>query len=609
MCGIVGFTGRKKAVPYLINCLEKLEYRGYDSAGIAVNEKDGIAVTKCKGKLSVLESVIASKKQSSALTGIGHTRWATHGKPDSVNAHPHLSQKGTFAVVHNGIIENFAEIKNQLIKEGFTFKSETDSEVIAQLLEKYYEGDVLSSLKKTLSLLKGSYAVAVLCKDFPDEIYCSRFGSPIVLGENEDGFFISSDVTSILTYTDEIYRLSGGETARVTKKGVSFFDGDMNETVKQKEKVDFVSNSAEKDGFSHFMLKEIYEQEKVIKETFDEYVKKGEISFPDVKLTKQELMNIKRVIFIACGSAYHVGLTGKEVFEKLTGIYSSCEIASQWRYGNSPADEGCLAVVISQSGETADTLAALKKAKQSGAKTVSIVNVRGSSIAEESDNVIYTKAGPEIAVATTKAYSCQLIACYLFAIYFAENIGKITHLKRQMLLKEISDLSGKVKQCLFSVNDKMKALAKEIFTSGHIYFIGRGADFAVAMEGALKLKEISYIHCEAYAAGELKHGTISLIEKGTCVIVLCCDEEIVEKTVSNAAEVRSRGGKLIAFSNEKGEKYKDGFHELFVLPSTYGEFTPSVEVIPLQLLAFYTALERGCDIDKPRNLAKSVTVE
>ncbi len=610
MCGIVGFAGRERAVPYLIDCLGKLEYRGYDSAGVALSEEKGIEVTKRKGSISVLTSVLMSKQQSQAQCGIGHTRWATHGEPSVRNAHPHLSNNGAFAVVHNGIIENYAEIKSELISQGCEFTSETDTEVIAQLLEKNYEGDFLSAVSKTLKRLTGSYAVAILCRDFPGKIFCCRWGSPIVLAETEKGNFISSDVTSLLKYTDEIYKLDGGECALVDCDCIEFFDSNMKKIAKQAEKITWNVEDAEKKGYEHFMLKEIFEQEETVEKILGQYVTDGKISFTDFDFSCEEISKIKRIVFIGCGSAYHVCLTGKYVTERLTGIYSSAETASEWRYGDSPAGVDCLCVVISQSGETADTLAALRKAKASGARVLGIVNVVGSSVASESDGVLYTMAGPEIAVATTKAYTAQLFCVYLLAIKIAEARGKIGLEKKHELLNELYRIKSELPSLLKALDSKCKALAEELFTCEHMYFIGRNTDYAAATEGALKLKEISYIPCEAYAAGELKHGTISLIEKGTGVVALMGNRELFSKTFSNVREVKSRGARVIALGDKKSlEENSAFFDEMIPLPSCEGLFSAVYQGVALQLFAYYIAGNKDCDIDKPRNLAKSVTVE
>lgn len=610
MCGIVGFAGKERAVPYLIDCLGRLEYRGYDSAGIALSGENKIEVTKRKGSLSVLTGVLMSRRQSDSHCGIGHTRWATHGEPSEKNAHPHLSEKGLFAVVHNGIIENYETLKGELISQGFSFSSDTDTEVIAQLLEKNYEGDFLSAVKKTLSRLEGSYAVAVLCRDCPGKIFCCRWGSPIVLAHTEKGSFISSDITSLLKYTDEIYKLDGGECALVDCDGIEFFDPEMKKITKRAEKISWNAEDAEKRGYRHFMLKEIYEQSETVEKTLGEYVRGGKISFPDCELSEEEMRKIKRLVFIGCGSAYHVCLTGKYVAERLTGLYASAEIASEWRYGSSPVGEDCICVVISQSGETADTLAALRKARSAGARVISIVNVVGSSVASESDGVLYTRAGPEIAVATTKAYTAQLFCVYLLALKIAELTGKITDGEVRQLVSELFCIRNQLPSLLKALDEKCKSLADELYSCPHLYFIGRNTDCAAAMEGALKLKEISYIPCEAYAAGELKHGTISLIERGTVVVALMGNGEVFSKTFSNVREVKSRGARVIALADKKSlEENAAFFDEGITLPSCNGMFSAVYQGAALQLLAYYIADNRGCDIDKPRNLAKSVTVE
>lgn len=608
MCGIAGFTGKDRAVPYLLDCLGKLEYRGYDSAGIALSGKNGIEVIRSKGNLSVLTSVVMSKKQNNSCCGIGHTRWATHGKPDEKNAHPHLSNNGTFAVVHNGIIENYAEIKKELTENGIVFRSETDTEVIAQLLEKNYSGDFIYAIKETLKRLKGSYAIAVLCKDFPDRIFCSRWGSPLVLGKNDKGCFVSSDVMSLVKYTDEIYKLDGGESAMVSPDGIEFFDSSMKAISKASEKIILDADSVEKNGFEHFMLKEIYEQSETVKNMLSEYTKNRKIHFPDFEINKELINKIKRITFIGCGSAFHVGITGKYVFESLSGIYADAQTASEWRYSDSPLDESCLAVFISQSGETADTLAALRKARSMGAVTLSIVNVVSSSVASESDYVIYTKAGPEIAVATTKAYTAQLIAVYLLAIKSGILTGKLTKTYADELLSEIEKSPAAISSVLEDLANQTEKLAQELYTSSHIYFIGRNTDYAAATEGALKLKEVSYIPCEAYAAGELKHGTISLIEKGTPVIALSGNKKLYSKTLSNIKELQARGANIIAFGDFE-DKEKAAFSKTISVPPISSHFSALYQGIALQLLAYYIAKKRENDIDRPRNLAKSVTVE
>lgn len=610
MCGIVGFTGREKAVPYLLGCLEKLEYRGYDSAGIALSEQNGIDVTKRKGRLSFLTSELMSKKQSSSRCGIGHTRWATHGAPEEKNAHPHLSERGCFAVVHNGIIENYEKLKKELVAENVHFRSDTDTEVIAQLIEKNYKGDFFQAVKSTLSVLEGSYAVAILCKDMPGKIFCSRWGSPIVLAKTDKGNFISSDVTSLLTYTDEIYKLDGGESAMIDENEIEFFDKDMNKLCKTPEKIMWSVADAEKKGFSHFMLKEIFEQPETVGRLIDSYTENGEIIFPDIKLSDGELRNIEKIIFIGCGSAYNAGLAAKYFISELTGIYCQAETASEWRYSSNGADENTLCVFISQSGETADTLAALRKAKSQGCKTLGIVNVVSSSVADESSSVLYTRAGPEIAVATTKAYTAQLVSLYFFALKLAYLKGKITALRLKEYINELYKLKEEIAGMLERLPSVIKSLSREYCMSEQIYFIGRNTDCAAAMEGALKLKEISYIPCHAYAAGELKHGTISLIENGTAVVALMGNRALFSKMLSNVKEVKSRGARVIALCTQGDRKNSGDFCDCFIdIPEANSMTACIYQGIILQLFAYYTAEKRGCDIDKPRNLAKSVTVE
>lgn len=610
MCGIVGFTGRERAVPYLMDCLERLEYRGYDSAGIALSGKENINVIKRKGKLSVLTSALLSEKKSDSLCGIGHTRWATHGVPDEKNAHPHFSMNKVFAVVHNGIIENYEKLKNELVSRGYVFVSDTDTEVIAHLLEKNYQGDFVEAARKTFALLEGSYAVAVLCKDYPGKIFCCRWGSPIVLARTEKGSFISSDVTSLLKYTDEVYKLEGGESALVGPEKIEFFDKGMSVVEKKAEKIIWSVDDARKNGYEHFMLKEIFEQGETVERMLSEYVRDGEIIFPDVSISDDELKNIKRIVFVGCGSAYHAGFTGKLVAERLTGIYSSAEVASEWRYGDSPVDSSCLCVFISQSGETADTIAAIRKAKAGKAKTLGIVNVVSSTVADECGSVLYTRAGPEIAVATTKAYTAQLISVYLLALKIATVKGNISAQEYQRLIGELRKLSRGLEIVFEKLPGAAKDIAREYSMSSQMYFIGRNTDFAAALEGALKLKEISYIPCEAYAAGELKHGTISLIEKGTAVVALMGSSKVYPKTLSNIREVRARGAAVIALSSiNQGDEKEDFCDRFIALPETEDIYSAVYEGVALQLVAYYIALERGCDIDKPRNLAKSVTVE
>lgn len=607
MCGIVGYSGKNRAVPYLLDGLSRLEYRGYDSAGIALFEERGIEVTKCKGRLSALEGRLREKRESEASCGIGHTRWATHGVPDEKNAHPHLSQRGLFAVVHNGIIENYEKIKANLMSEGYNFKSETDTEVIAQLLEKNYGGELLSAVKRTLMQLEGSFALAIMCRDYPESIFCTRRGSPLVAAKADEGCFISSDANTLLRYTDEVYRLEDNESLLVSGDKISFFDKAMKEAEKSPDRLLYHPCDAEKGEYEHFMLKEIYEQGETAEKTVGGCINKNEITLDGLEGLFGKIEKISRVIFVGCGSAYHVCLSAKHITEELCKIYSSAEIASEWRYGFSPLSEDCLAVFISQSGETADTLAALRKAKASGAVTLCVVNVPLSSLEAESDFVIRTKAGPEIAVATTKAYTAQLLTVYLFALKLAFIRKSIKYEKYTALLGEIKTFPEGIRTLFKEIPSVTKALAERLFLKKRMYFLGRGTDFAAALEGALKLKEISYIPCEAYAAGELKHGTISLIEKGSVVIALASDRRLFSKTSSNLKEVKARGAEVVVFCC-RDEKTDTDFTTIR-LPFVSGCFSALYEGIALQLFAYFVAKKLGCDIDKPRNLAKSVTVE
>ncbi len=608
MCGIVGYVGKNAAVPYLLEGLSLLEYRGYDSAGIAVLQKDKIDVIKTGGRISELEKKVEASFPKTATVGIGHTRWATHGAPTEKNAHPHLSQSGLFAVVHNGIIENYAELKEKLLKEGFRFSSDTDTEVIAQLLEKNYDGSFLGTVRKTAAALRGSYALAVLCRKEPQSIVCVGFESPLVLGKSEEGVFLASDSTALLRHTKDIFRLRNGESALLKNGTLSFFDPQGEPLQKQSVHIDRNARDAEKNGFSHFMLKEIFEQPDAFRRTVAPFIKNDEIEFSGFSLSEEEAEKINRVIITACGSAYHVGIAGSLAVEKLAKLPCTAEIASEFRYCDPVLDENTLVVLISQSGETADTLAALRMAKKKGARVVSIVNVPESTIANESENVIYTAAGPEIAVATTKAYCAQLGVIYLLALYLSGKRKLIDQNEKRAFLHEIRELPQKLTQALEN-GDAAKELSKQLSALEHIYFIGRQSDYAAATEASLKMKEISYIHCEAYAAGELKHGTISLIENGTLVVACACSDRLFEKTVSNIREVKARGARVLAVTTEKHLKDLSDMEYVLTVPETAELFFPVLEAVPLQLLAFYTALLRSCSVDKPRNLAKSVTVE
>ena len=610
MCGIIGYAGKNRAVPYLLEGLEKLEYRGYDSAGIAVAEGGALRVTKTRGRISNLEALVAAEHQSHATVGIGHTRWATHGKPNDVNAHPHRSMSGRFCVVHNGIIENYLQLKAALQAEGYVFVSETDTEVIAHLLDKTWDGDFVSTVRKTAAQLEGAYAICVLCSDCPDQIVCTRWGSPLVLGVCESGTFIGSDVTAILRHTNDVYYLDGHETALVDAHGAVFFGKDGAAVDKQPRRIEWNLSAAQKGGYEHFMLKEIMEQPKAFSDTVSPRITAdGTIAFEDFRLTDDEICRLRRVAVVACGSAYHAGAVGKYVLEKLTRLPVEIDIASEFRYRDPVLDEDTLVVVISQSGETADTLAALRLANERGCKTLCIVNVVSSSIANEGGSVIYTHAGPEIAVATTKAYSAQAAVFYLLAGYLAEKRGLLTKEQLAAYTEDLRAMPDLIQKTLDDCEQQIKTLSQMFIPLEHAYFIGRNLDYACAMEASLKMKEISYIHSEAYAAGELKHGTISLIEKGTLVVALAAYSDVFQKTLSNIKEVKARGARVLAVSTER---HVDALGEVdyrILIPDCNPLFSVTLEVLPMQLLGYYTARARGCDIDKPRNLAKSVTVE
>ena len=609
MCGIIGYIGDKQAAPILLDGLEKLEYRGYDSAGISLLESDKINTVKTKGKISNLRKRVALDYEGEATIGIGHTRWATHGKPSDTNSHPHASFDKKFSVVHNGIIENFVTLRQDLKNEGIPFRSETDTEVVAQLLAKHYNGDVKQTIMKVLSIIEGAYSLGILCADYPDEIWAVRNASPLIIGLGKDENFLASDITAVLKHTKDIYQLNDGEFCCLKKNSVEVFAPDGTPIQKERVVVDWNVEAAEKGGYKHFMLKEIMEEPDAISKTISpRLTDDNEIVLDDFSLTKEKLENIKKIYILACGSAWHVGMVGKYVIEELTRIPVECDLASEFRYRNPVVDENTLAIVISQSGETADTLAALREAKSRGARVLSIVNVVGSTIANESDDVIYTWAGPEIAVATTKAYSTQLTIVYLFALYAAKLMGKIDKKEYDEIIAAIRKLPEQVAEIL-KMEDEIKTLASRYAYLEHAYFIGRNLDYAVSLEASLKLKEISYIHSEAYAAGELKHGTISLIEDDTFVCALCCQERLFDKTMNSIKEVAARGAETLAVITEECPNPGDECDHIITIPSTHPLVMPSLEVIPLQLLSYYIALSRKCDIDKPRNLAKSVTVE
>ncbi|MBQ4082064.1 MAG: glutamine--fructose-6-phosphate transaminase (isomerizing) [Clostridia bacterium] len=609
MCGIVGFAGNSPAVEVLLDGLSKLEYRGYDSAGIAVMDGNEIKMRKMKGRIADLTKKLESDPVAPAPIGIGHTRWATHGKPNDVNSHPHMSGDGRFAVVHNGIIENYASIKEDLIAQGVQFASETDTEVIAHLLEKNYTGDILETVRNTARQLEGSYALGVLCTEHPDRIIAVRKASPLIVGLGEGENFIASDIPAVLSRTRKIHHLNDNELVELTKDGVRIFSEELQPIEKPVETVTWDVRAAEKDGWPHFMIKEIMEQPTALHDTISPRIADGEIVLDGLSLTKKDLEETSRIYIVACGSAYHVGIVAKYFIEKVARVPVEVDLASEFRYRAPMVDDKTLVIIISQSGETADTLAALKEAKSMGGRILSIVNVVGSSIANESDDVLYTWAGPEIAVATTKAYSTQLAMMYLIGTYIAKTLGRIDDATYRALLADIRKLPEQVKEVIEKNNDFIKKLAEQFSYIEHAYYIGRNLDYAVAMEASLKLKEVSYVHSEAYAAGELKHGTISLIEEGTLVVALASHMPLLEKTISNIKEVKSRGAIVLTIAQEGATAVEDCSDYILNIPATHELLAPSLQVVPMQMLGYYMAIARGCDVDKPRNLAKSVTVE
>lgn len=607
MCGIVGYIGNAEAVPVLLNGLAKLEYRGYDSAGISVYN-DGIYTIKTKGRLAMLADKIDGEGAVSSHIGIGHTRWATHGAPSDRNSHPHNSQTGKISVVHNGIIENYMEIKAFLQEKGYVFVSETDTEIVAQLFDFYYDGDPVGTLRKVIGRIRGAYALAIMCIDHPDCLIAVRKDSPLLVGLSHDGNYVASDIPALLEYTRDYYLLNDNEIVFLTKDGVTLYDLDGNQLHKDVFHVTWDIDAAEKGGYDYFMMKEIMEQPEALRKTVSPRLSDWGISLESLSLTEEEIKNFNRVHIVACGSAWHAGIVGRYVMEEVSRIPVEVDIASEFRYRNPILNKNDLCIIISQSGETADTLAALREAKQQGVKVLSIVNVVGSSIARESDDVLYTWAGPEIAVATTKGYTTQLSLLYLVSLYFAKVRGTVNEERFNEYLGELRELPKKTEEVL-KLNGKMAELAKKYAQSEDVFIIGRGLDYAAAMESSLKLKEISYIHSEAYAAGELKHGTISLIEEGTLVIAIATQERLFEKLVSNVKEVKARGAKVIAIAIEGSHAMEEVADEVIYLPKSSDIFTSSYNVLTMQLFAYYTAVERGCDVDKPRNLAKSVTVE
>ena len=612
MCGIVGFTGKHSAAPILLDGLSKLEYRGYDSAGLAV--RDGTApvqIVKAKGRLKALEEKTDCGRALPGDCGIGHTRWATHGEPSEENAHPHCSDDGNVVAVHNGIIENYQELREKLLRKGYTFYSSTDTEVAVKLIDYYYKKYAhtpVDAINHAMVRIRGSYALAVLFRDYPGEIYAARKDSPMILGTKDGEQYLASDVPAILKYTRTVYYLGNLELARLTPQGISFFNLDGDEISKEPVEILWNAEAAEKGGYEHFMMKEIHEQPKAVEDTLHSVCTDGSIDLEKTGLTRDAVASFRQVWVIGCGSAYHVGVAAQYVLEDLAKIPVRVELASEFRYRDPLVPENTLVVIISQSGETADSLAALRKAKEQGAKTLAIVNVVGSTIAREADYVFYTLAGPEIAVATTKAYSAQLLAVYALAIAFAQDRGQLTDDQAAALVQELESLPGKMER-LLEDEARIQWFASKQIAAKDIFFIGRGLDYAISLEGSLKMKEISYIHSEAYAAGELKHGTISLIEPGTLVVGVLTQQKLYEKTLSNLLECKTRGAYLMALTTYGNYSMEDNADFVLYIPKTDPHFAPSLAVIPLQLLGYYVSVSKGLDVDKPRNLAKSVTVE
>ena len=612
MCGIVGFTGCHQAAPILLDGLSKLEYRGYDSAGIAVRDGEGeTEVIKAKGRLKVLSEKTNGGESVPGTCGIGHTRWATHGEPSENNAHPHVSDDGNVVAVHNGIIENYQELKDKLLRKGYAFYSETDTEVAVKLVDYYYkkyEGTPVDAINHAMVRIRGSYALAIMFKDYPEEIYVARKDSPMILGVSDGESYVASDVPAILKYTRNVYYIGNLEMARVRKGEITFYNLDGEEIQKQMKTIEWDAEAAEKAGFEHFMMKEIHEQPKAVQDTLSSVVKDGQIDLSEIGLTDENIQDIDQIYIIACGSAYHVGMAAQYVFEDMVRVPVRVELASEFRYRNPILNPKALAIIISQSGETADSLAAMRLCKENNIRTLGIVNVVGSSIAREADNVFYTLAGPEISVATTKAYSTQLIAAYALAIQFAKVKGTISEEQYAAYIKELETLPDKI-QRIIDDKERIQWFASKQANAKDVFFIGRGIDYAICLEGSLKMKEISYIHSEAYAAGELKHGTISLIEDGTLVIGVLTQPALYEKTVSNMVECRSRGAYLMGLTTFGNYNIEDTADFTVYMPKTDPHFATSLAVIPLQLLGYYVSVAKGLDVDKPRNLAKSVTVE
>ena len=613
MCGIVGYAGTEQAAPILLDGLERLEYRGYDSAGIAVlSEEKGLQLRKTKGRLKVLSALVDGGKALEGRMGIGHTRWATHGEPNDINSHPHLSQNGQIAVVHNGIIENYLEIKEFLLSKGVHFCSDTDTEVVAQLLEYFYlnnGGNIMAAVYMVLDRIEGAYALGILCRDMPDSFIAARKDAPLLLGYGENCKFIASDVTAIIKHTRDVSYMEDGEVAVVSAGEIKVYNALGQPVEKEHSYIDWDVSAAEKGGYAHFMFKEIMEQPEAVRKTVSPRIKDGRICFEELSLSEEYIKGLKKIFIVACGSSYHVGVVAKYNLERLLRRPVDVMLASEFRYADPLVDQDTLVIVISQSGETLDTMAALREAKSLGARILSVVNVVGSSIARESDDVLYTWAGPEIAVATTKAYSTQLVLLDMLGLYFADVLGSVSGETYARIVEELQALPAKMEKVLENT-EEIKYLASRYFNHSSVFYIGRNLDYALGLEGSLKLKEISYIHSEAYASGELKHGTISLIEDGTLVVALGTYTPLFDKALSNIIEVKARGADIVALTTEsRRSDMEKTVENVLAVPDTHVVLQPSLGIVPLQLFAYYVALQRGCDIDKPRNLAKSVTVE
>ena len=608
MCGIVGYIGATQAAPIILDGLAKLEYRGYDSAGMAIFDGDKINITKAVGRLKVLEELTHGGETMPGMAGIGHTRWATHGAPNDTNAHPHYNATKTIAVVHNGIIENYLQLKQKLTARGYEFESDTDTEILAKMLDYYYKGNPLEAITKVMHRVEGSYALGIIFAEHPDEIFAVRKDSPLIVGQSKDGCFIASDVPAILKYTREVYFVENEEVVRLRTDHMHFYNVDEEEIQKESTWIEWDANAAEKGGYEHFMLKEMYEQPKTVTDTLSPRIRENDIVIDELNMTDEDIRAIRKIHVVACGSAYHAGVTGKYVIEGIARIPVEVDLASEFRYRNPILEEGSMVIVVSQSGETADTLAALRESKKRGFPVLGIVNVVGSSIAREADRVMYTWAGPEIAVATTKAYSAQLIAFYLLALKMAKAKGTISQEQFRDMIDDMRMLPDQI-ELLLNNKEKIQKFANRYVAAKDVFFIGRGIDYAISLEGSLKLKEISYIHSEAYAAGELKHGTISLIEEGTLVAAVSTQPELYQKTISNMVEVKARGAFVLAVTNDENKSIERAADYVIYIPHTNPYFANSLAIIPLQLFGYYVSVGRGCDVDKPRNLAKSVTVE